>query len=84
MPAAKEDNGTDETPKKKGEVDKAEHPALNAFMYSLDVVIPLIDFHQAKHWFPRPGIVRAWMWFQIGARWILTSLLLAGLTGLVK
>ncbi len=56
----------------------------NAFMYSMDVFIPLVNFHQAKFWLPKAGWLRGYLWLHTAAGWVLTSLLVAGLTGLVR
>ena len=53
-------------------------------MYSLDAFVPLIDFHQAKLWLPKPGWLRGYLWLHTSAGWTLTTLLVAGLTGLVR
>jgi hypothetical protein len=68
-----------------------EHTQFNAVMYSLDVILPLVDLRQEGDWAPithaRHGgrlwegeIVRALMWIQILFGWI-TSLLLASAAG---
>jgi len=66
-----------------------EYPKFHAVMYSLDVLVPLVDLHQASYWLPnanRPwgGALRSWLWFQIVSGWGLTTLLVVSLTGLVR
>ena len=56
----------------------------NALMYSVDAFVPLIDFHQAKFWLPKAGVMRGYLWLHTIAGWTLTTLLLAGVTGLVR
>jgi hypothetical protein len=65
-----------------------QHP-LHAAIYSLDVFLPAVDLYQEKYWRPVPvvwwqGIFLAWAWVEILAGWLLTTVALAGLTGLVK
>jgi hypothetical protein len=87
------------------EPTKENLPTFNAFVYSLDVFLPVINLHQESYWLPnssktepvnvnlgrwgfrvrRPGSwVQFYFWFQIIAGWTLTTLFIAGLTGLVK
>ncbi len=80
-----------------------DYPHFNAFFYSLDVFLPIIDLHQEKYWLPNVAhgsvlfsyrglgmkitwgtLLRCWMWFQILMGWGLTSILIAGLTGLIR
>lgn len=62
---------------------------LQPLMYSLDVLLPIIDLGQASRWTPdrrRPGGV-AVQWFHWGlvlVGWTLTTLVVAGITGLVR
>ena len=70
-------------------------------MYSLDVFVPLIDLHQAKHWMlnANPGpkllsikgftlhtgvLLRIYLWIHITLGWVITMLLVSGLTGLIR
>ena len=76
-------------------------PAFDAFIYSLDVFVPIVDLHQERYWlpdanrgdlaavplmdWPRWGYwLRIYLWLHISLGWILTSLWVAGLTGLVR
>jgi hypothetical protein len=75
------------------------YPALQPFMYSLDMFTPLISLDQADYWLPNArlgdqvwfgpssvttgSLLRAYMWFHIMAGWILSTLLFVGLTGSV-
>ena len=78
------------------------YPEFHAFVYSLDVFLPVIDLHQANYWLPdstkdfklklskkisinvRGKRLRHYLWFEIAAGWVLTTLLVVSLTGLVK
>lgn len=77
-----------------------DYPRFNALIYSLDVFTPLTYLHQADYWMPNPArgprlgwgtggfylseILRIYYWFHIIAGWTLTSLFVAGLSGLVE
>lgn len=61
-----------------------EPPAFNTFVYSLDSFVPLIDLHQAKYRLPKAGPLRVYHWLHIALGWLLTTLLVVGLTGLVR
>ena len=69
------------------------YPEFNAFVYSLDVFIPFFALHQESYWYPKPSaadreillwILPFWYWLEIGAGWILTSLFLLSVTGLLR
>ena len=59
-------------------------PNFNAIVYSLDTFAPLIDLHQAKYRLPTGWFLRAYLWVHIILGWVLTTLLVVGLTGLVQ
>ncbi len=61
-----------------------EPPAFNNIVYSLDSFVPLVDLHQAKYRLPKGGGLRVYLWLHIGFGWLLTTLLVVGLTGLVR
>jgi len=61
----------------------------NAPMYSIDVFLPIVDFHQEGSWRPDTAtmlgrFVRYYLWLHITLGWVLTTLWVAGLSGLVK
>lgn len=73
------------------------YPPFNAVVYSLENFLPIVDLHQGTYWRPNPrhgsgGRLRAlsgtmlrwYLWLHILAGWIITPLLAAGLTGLVR
>ncbi len=76
------------------------YAVFNPLVYSFDTFTPVIDLHQEGTWIPdaskgqeislppfkmRQGeLLRIYFWFQIIAGWILTSLWVAGFTGLVR
>jgi hypothetical protein len=75
------------------------YPKFNSLMYSFDLFVPLVDLHHSKYLLPNAnrgvlfekygisvrtgGLLRLYMWIHIALGWILTSLLVVGLTGLV-
>lgn len=66
-----------------------EYPRYGWITYSLDVFLPIVNLHQEEFWLPSArtwwGMFARWfMWLQIAAGWVLTSLGVAGLTGIVK
>lgn len=82
-----------------GEVS-IDYPGFHPFLYSVDAFVPIIDFHQQKYWLPnsqkgmildfsfskiRAGdILRYYLWIHTILGWLLTSLWVAGLTGVVR
>lgn len=71
-----------------GGVDQQE-PHFSAFMYSVDAFVPLIDFGQEGAW--RPTGDGGWGWFvtvcywiEIGLGWIVSSLLVLGLSRVIR
>lgn len=66
-----------------------DYPAFNGLMYSLDTFFPFVDFHQEAYWLPFAGdrfgwFFRLWLWVHIIAGWVLSTMAVAGLTGLIK
>jgi hypothetical protein len=62
---------------------------VSPLIYSLETFLPLVDLHQAKHWFPDARAsggknLRRYLWFHILAGWFFASMLIAGVTGLVQ
>lgn len=74
------------------------YPEFASLMYSVDVFIPIIDFHQERFWLPRAsrgreipvlkvrrgGLLLAYFWLHILLGWVFTSLWVASFTGLVR
>ena len=77
-----------------------EYQTFNAFIYSLDAFIPIVNLHQQNYWLPDTNkgrilkilgiqtrwgsLLRIYLWVHICLGWIITSLWVAGLTGLVR
>ena len=67
------------------------YPEFNAFFYSVDVFIPFFALHQEPYWYPSggdygilPPLRLLWYWLEIGFGWILTSLFLLSVTGVLR
>ena len=58
-------------------------PVFHPVVYALDVLLPVVDLDQQAHWIPQ-GVARWWTWASILAGWVLTTAVVAALTGLVK
>jgi len=67
-----------------GEPWMAEYPPLCPFIYTLDTLIPLVNLHQEEFWIPRPWFVRCYLCVHIGMGWVLSTLIVVNLTGLVR
>jgi hypothetical protein len=77
-----------------------DYPKFNALLYSMESFIPLVKFDQSSNWMPNAnrgkprklwrlrfttgGMLRVYLWFHIMAGWVLTSLWVGAITGLVK
>jgi hypothetical protein len=57
--------------------------SINGVAYAADVLIPIINLGEQNAWQPR-GAVLYWSWVLAGAGWVLTTAVVAGLTGLFK
>ena len=75
----------------------SEYPAFNPLVFSLDVFTPSAVFHQEDSWGPRSGggdwldfdfdvlwLLTLWYWVEVAMGWILTSMLLLSVTGLLR
>lgn len=58
-------------------------PAFQPVAYTFDVLVPILDLGQRKVWLP-VGAAQIWSWGLIGAGWILTTAVVAGLTNALK
>ena len=64
------------------------YPRFNSFIYSIDLFVPFINFHQQNYWLPdadRPYGKFCWWYlrFHILMGWTFSTLAVVGLTGLV-
>ncbi len=60
------------------------YPTFDPFIFSLDTLLPIVDFHQETYWQPRAGPYRLYMWIHIAFGWMLTTIAVAAFTGLFK
>lgn len=77
------------------------YPAFRAYIYSIDVFIPIIDLQMKKYWHLNSttigeinngsnyklvygGFIRIYFIFQIIMGWVLTTLLFAGITKIIR
>ncbi|MCO5967418.1 translocation/assembly module TamB domain-containing protein [Actinoallomurus soli] len=61
----------------------AHASGFNAFGYTLDTLLPIVDLGQQKGW-QAHGAAMYWSWGFTAAGWILTTAVVAGLTGILK
>jgi hypothetical protein len=59
------------------------YPDFHGAIYSLDTLLPVVDLHQQDVWIPRGG-VQWWASASILAGWVLTTAVVAAMTGLLK
>lgn len=73
----------------------AEHSEFSSLAYSFDVLLPIINFRQQEDWAPRVvdlkgnrimfgWFTRAFEWAHTGAGWLLSLLLVSGVTGIIR
>jgi sRNA-binding regulator protein Hfq len=77
-----------------------EYPKFNAYIYSLDLFLPIVDLRQKNNWQPNSNtgyeilipllkvqwrsVVQYYFYLHILLGWLLTTLWVAGVTGLVR
>jgi len=64
-------------------------PKFDPLLYSADAFLPIVDLHQKTYWLPNPTFanydhVMRYLRIHIFLGWLLTSLAVAGLAGIVK
>jgi hypothetical protein len=76
--------------------EAASWPEFNAFVYSLDTLLPIVDLEMQTYWIPDEDKngdhwwdsfgwwARTYLWIQIAMGWALSLLAVAGFSGLVK
>lgn len=74
----------------------AGHPSFNAIAYSLDMFVPILNLQQKEAWRVNDRArcttwpadcgfwLRVYLWFHIAAGWVITTLAVAGFTGLIR
>ncbi|MFC9915967.1 hypothetical protein [Streptomyces sp. NPDC127197] len=58
-------------------------PPFDALGYTLDVLLPIVDLGQQRAWVAN-GAAMYWGWALTAAGWVLTTAVVAGLTGVLK
>ncbi|WP_210485403.1 hypothetical protein [Microvirga antarctica] len=69
--------------------EAVSYPEFNAWMYSLDTLLPVLEIGQMQYWRPDPAkpfgpIALNYFYFQTIVGWALSLLAVAGFSGLVK
>ncbi len=69
--------------------DMSDYPRYSKIVYPLDVILPIIDFHQEAYWIPSSEtkfgtLARIAQWFLTTIGWFLTAIGAATVTGLVR
>ncbi|MEQ8844507.1 MAG: hypothetical protein RIB58_06605 [Phycisphaerales bacterium] len=70
----------------------ADYPRFHPVVYSLDALLPLVDFHQEEYWTPIDGPFLSWRWIvknvylpiHIAMGWIVATLFAASFTKLAR
>jgi len=79
-------------------IARGDYPKFQAFVYSLDTFLPIVDLNQKGYWLPNAnhgdylpyvkfrwgGLLRIYLWVHIIAGWILTTLWVAAFTGIIR
>jgi hypothetical protein len=60
-----------------------QQPTFHPLTYALDLLLPIVNLGQEGAWIPR-GWAERWTWGLILAGWVLTTAVVAGLTGVLK
>lgn len=60
-----------------------QSPGFNPLMYSLDTLLPIINFGQQDAWTPY-SYAQWWAWFSIAAGWLLSTALVSGITRVLR
>jgi hypothetical protein len=67
-----------------------DYPTFSAWAYSIDAFIPFLDLVLEHYWIPNAdagwwgALLRIYLWIHIGVGWILSSLFLTGVTGIIR
>lgn len=73
------------------QAEASGYPAFNAWVYSADTLLPIVQLGMQQFWIPDSGatsplgrLARWFLWVQIVAGWALSLLAVAGFSGLIK
>ena len=67
-----------------------DYPTFSAWAYSIDAFIPFLDLVLEHYWIPNAdagwwgALLRIYLWIHIGVGWILSTLFLTGVTGIIR
>jgi len=67
-----------------------DYPTFSAWAYSIDAFVPFLDLVLEHYWIPNAdagwwgALLRIYLWIHIGVGWILSSLFLTGVTGIIR
>ncbi|MCH8013310.1 MAG: hypothetical protein IH823_00715 [Candidatus Dadabacteria bacterium] len=72
-----------------GNLGTVHYPRFYSLVYSIDEFVPLVNLHQGDYWIPSAMIpgglpLIIYLWVHIIMGWILTTMLIVGLTGLLR
>jgi hypothetical protein len=56
----------------------------HAAVYALDLLLPVVGLGEKSAWQPQGTALLYWSWALTGAGWILTTAVVAGMTGILK
>lgn len=67
----------------------ADYPAFHALGYSIDAFIPFLNLMIESYWLPDADnfwghLLRVYLWIHIGLGWILSTLFVSGITGIIR
>lgn len=68
---------------------RASYPSFYPWLYSVDLIIPILDLKQEAYWYPIVGARGGWLVFVYWlihqlAGWVLWSLFITGVTGIIQ
>jgi hypothetical protein len=67
-----------------------DYPTFSAWAYSIDAFIPFLDLVLEHYWIPNADagwggvLLRIYLWIHIGVGWLLSTLFLTGVTGIIR
>ncbi len=67
-----------------------DYPTFSAWAYSIDAFIPFLDLVLEHYWIPNADagwggvLLRIYLWIHISVGWILSTLFLTGVTGIIR
>ena len=73
----------------RSQTEASSYPGFNAWIYSVDALLPVLEMDQKAYWRPNPSepfgtVALNYFYFQSIVGWVLSLLAVAGFSGLVK